>query len=252
MDGAMKLTFLKGVVLGSVVAVVTLTATSAMAGTGIGAVFNLGKANSVNATSHLTGKAPGPMLAVKNKGTGTALSLSVGKGGTPFTINSTTRVANLNASLLGGLGPNSFVQGGGEAHAYAFTLTGNQRNVLLLSVPGFGSFRAGCTTGGGGESAVTYVNGPKTIDLWGNGSDRIPLGFLFSDIQPFARWPVGGALNDGTTWTELMIHYTTRDGLFFFQHVATVDVASSVAVGGGRTLCRFIAWEHTGTARFEP
>jgi len=37
-----------------------------------------------------------------------------------------------------------------------------------------------------------------------------------------------------------------------FNAVATVDVASSVAVGRGHTLCGFIAGEHTGTARFQP
>jgi hypothetical protein len=51
----MKLTFVKGVVLGAVTSMLTLAATAALAGTGVGAVFNLGKTNKVNATSTLTG-----------------------------------------------------------------------------------------------------------------------------------------------------------------------------------------------------
>jgi hypothetical protein len=45
----MKLTFLKGTAVGSAVAVAMLTATSAIAGTTVGGVFNLGKTNTVNA-----------------------------------------------------------------------------------------------------------------------------------------------------------------------------------------------------------
>lgn len=248
----MNLTFLKGVALGSVVAMATLTATSAMAGTGIGGVFNLGKTNKVNATTSLTGTASGPMLTVTNNGSGSGLSLRVGAGKPPFTVNSKTQVANLNASLLGGLASASFVQGGGDAHAYALTLTGNQSNVLLLSVPGFGSFRANCSTGLGGQSFITYANGPKVVDVWENESDRTPLAYHEDPFPAFTTLPVGGALNDSTTWTELMIHYTTRSGVFFLQHVATVNVASSVAVGSGHTLCGFIAEERTGSARFQP
>jgi hypothetical protein len=105
--------FFKGILLGSVVAVIVSAATSAVAGAGVGAVFNLGRKNSVNATSRLSGSASGAMLKVANSGSGPALRLDVGKGRPPLTVNSAVKVANLNAGLLGGLGPSGYVQGGG-------------------------------------------------------------------------------------------------------------------------------------------
>jgi hypothetical protein len=95
--------FYKGVLLGAVVAVVVMMAGTALAGSGIGAVFNLGKANTANRTSYLSGAAKGKLLQVTNKGSGAALGLKVRAGKAPLTVNSTTRVKRLNADLVDGL-----------------------------------------------------------------------------------------------------------------------------------------------------
>ena len=58
----MRCTFFKGIALG---------ATAALAGTGPGAPFNLGRTNSVNAPSTLTGSATGSMLKIPNTNTDT-------------------------------------------------------------------------------------------------------------------------------------------------------------------------------------
>src|SRR5438874_1367894 len=92
----------KGILIGVFATAVALAATSALAGTGIGAVFNLGKTNSVNKTSSLTGTSSGALLKVTNSGTGPALQAIVTAGVAPLLVNSSTQVANLNASLLGG------------------------------------------------------------------------------------------------------------------------------------------------------
>lgn len=99
----MRHPFYKGVVLGSVVAVVVLMAATALAGTGIGAVFNLGKVNTVNRTSNLSGATKGKLLQVTNKGSGAALGLKVKAGRPPLAVNSTARVKRLNADLVDGL-----------------------------------------------------------------------------------------------------------------------------------------------------
>lgn len=101
----MRGTLFKGVVLGALTSTLVLTAASALAGTGIGGVFNLGRTNTVNATSSLTGAKAGKMLQVTNTSTGagaTALGLNVAAGKTPFTVNSGTKVANLNADKVDG------------------------------------------------------------------------------------------------------------------------------------------------------
>jgi hypothetical protein len=45
-------------------------ATTALAGTGVGALFNLGKTNTVNAMSSLVGSVAGPSLKIDNTSTG--------------------------------------------------------------------------------------------------------------------------------------------------------------------------------------
>src|SRR3974390_1562223 len=106
----MQLSNVKSVIVGVVAAVAVIAITGAASGSGIGAVFNLGRTNTVNATSSLTGSTKHSMMSVTNNGGGTTLSLQVGRGKAPFNVNSNGRVANLNASFLGGLSAGQFVQ----------------------------------------------------------------------------------------------------------------------------------------------
>jgi hypothetical protein len=243
-----KLTFLKGVVLGSVVAVITMIATSAVASTGIGGVFNLGKTNNVNATSGLKGTASGPMLAVKNKGSGTALSLTAGKGTPPFKVSSTTQVAKLNASLLGGLASASFVKGGGEAHAFAVTMAAGQMDESLLSIPGYGSLQARCTASFG---TVIYRNGPHAVDLWhfaATEPNPHAFGTGQASVPAAADQFVLGVPPGNTAWLRMIIDNVTRSGIFFIRRVAIVDVGLHF---DGST-CKFVAEELAGAGRVLP
>ena len=76
----MQLSFGKGLMAGAAGAAVVLAITAAANGIGVGTAFLLGKTNTVNATSTLTGKTQGPMLNVINSGPGTALSLHASSG----------------------------------------------------------------------------------------------------------------------------------------------------------------------------
>ena len=143
----MRLTFVKGIAVGAATAALTLAATAALAGTGIGANFDLGKVNTVNATSTLTGSAAGSLLDVTNSSTaaaarglhvtnhsataaavrgdnkaagpggafassGPAATFTVPAGQPPFTVNSPAEVTNLNAALLQGKAPADFYAAG--------------------------------------------------------------------------------------------------------------------------------------------
>jgi hypothetical protein len=72
--------FGRGVVVGAATSTVVLMAATALAGTGVGGVFNLGQVNSVNATSTLTGAKAGRMLQVTNTSAGAGATGS----GSPF------------------------------------------------------------------------------------------------------------------------------------------------------------------------
>lgn len=89
--------------LSVIVAVVLGVATATLAGTGVGAAFNLGKLNTVNRISQLVGSAEGAMLRVDNNSAGanaTALNLRVEPGRAPMKVNSSTQIANLNADMI--------------------------------------------------------------------------------------------------------------------------------------------------------
>jgi Phage Tail Collar Domain len=123
----MRGSFLKGAVVGLVCAVLG-GATVALAGSGIGGVFNLGVSNTVDAKTSLTGASTGAQLRVDNtsavagasglvatsksssatgsfanSSTGPAAAFTVSAGVSPFTVNSTTKVGSLNADQLDGL-----------------------------------------------------------------------------------------------------------------------------------------------------
>ena len=81
-----------------------------------GGNFILGQSNSASSTTSLTrtGANTGKGLQVTNNSTtagATALGLNVASGHAPFTVNSGTKVANLNADKLDGLDSTSFVPG---------------------------------------------------------------------------------------------------------------------------------------------
>ena len=102
----MKPTFLKGVALGALVGSMTLVATAAVAGTGVGGVFNLGKSNSVNGTTTLTGSTNGQQLKVVNTNTGSAtagIGIQTPTNKPPLVVNSSQKVGHLNADLLDGI-----------------------------------------------------------------------------------------------------------------------------------------------------
>jgi len=97
---------------GTVVAYVALFV--ALGGTtyaATGGNFILGKPNSASSTSSLTAPVSGKALQLNNTSTAagaTALGLNVATGHAPFTVNSGTKVANLNADKLDGIDSTGF------------------------------------------------------------------------------------------------------------------------------------------------
>ncbi len=71
--------------------------------------FKLGRLNTIDEISRLIGSTPDTMLRIDNDGTGTALDLRVEPGKAPMTVDSTTKVNDLNADKLDGESANDFV-----------------------------------------------------------------------------------------------------------------------------------------------
>ncbi len=119
MGGAIKKVMFLGKVTTFVVGLAVILALSvgvastALAGTGVGATFNLGNTNTVNAVSKLVGSVAGPSLSIDNNSTNasaTALDLQVEPGKTPMKVNSGTKVANLNVDQVDGRSANQLTR----------------------------------------------------------------------------------------------------------------------------------------------
>src|SRR5258708_20812834 len=158
-----------------------------------------GKTMKVDATASLTGSTKHSMLSVTTKGGATALSLQVGNGNAPFSVSSSGRVANLNASLLSGLAASQFVQGGGQSRSFGFFMsTATVATQKLLSVPGFGTLNAICGGGSPGFARVTFKP-TRALDGFGAiiaGSSAFSVGNFQITPRPdpfgLASVPTGG------------------------------------------------------------
>jgi len=231
----MQLSFGKGLMAGAAVVAVLLALTAAANGTGVGAVFNLGRTNKVNATSTLTGKTQHPMLTVINSGHGTALNLSVSSGHAPFSVNSATKVANLNASLLGGVGPAGFVQGRGHVVTAEVELKVGQQ-AKLFDLPGYGEFGVRCLNVPFAE--MDFTAGSHKIHLWTQdlGGPASP-GVSEQDMGPGSGlgFQTGVAKPEQVQWTIQDARSSRLSG-----HVATVQTDFGVN-GNDTSKCDFAA-----------
>ena len=136
-----------------------------------GGNFILGKANGATTQTGLTANFAGKTLQLANTNTAagaTPLGLVAGTGRPPFTTNSTTRVANLNADKLDGVDSTGFLAVGGKA-ADANLLDGLDSTQLQRSV-------TGTCAGGAAISAIAATgdvscSGQHTLVHWvGTGS----------------------------------------------------------------------------------
>ena len=99
--------------LAIMLALVLGAATTALAGTGVGAPSNLGKINTVNAVSKMVGSVAGPSLSIDNNSTNataTALDLQVEPGKTPMKVNSGTKISNINVDQVDGRSANQLTR----------------------------------------------------------------------------------------------------------------------------------------------
>lgn len=186
----MRRWFLKGVLAGSVGTAAVLATAVAVAAT-VGDPFKLGQPNAINATSSLYGATAHDQLDVANVGTGSnaralgvlgrspsapasaiantnggpALGLSVNAGKAPFTVNSASKVANLNSDRLDGLDSSNFVQGNAaRVLTNRIVMDANASQQTLLTIPGLGFLAVDCY--GSGARVIWMNDTGGTIDTW--------------------------------------------------------------------------------------
>lgn len=164
--------FIRGAAVGGFAAALVMVASTALAGTGVGGVFNLGVSNGVDQKTTLTGKTPAgstqlqvndtlasggaalgaassssdPTAKFANSGTGPAARFQV-VSGIPFTVSSSTKVPHLNADRLDSLDSTDFLRTDGTA-ADSQLLDGLDSSQLIQ--------------GKGSVVGAAYATGPNT------------------------------------------------------------------------------------------
>ena len=148
-------------------------------------------------------------------------------------MNSATQVANLNASLLGGIGPAGFVQGGGHVVTAEVELTVGQQ-ATLFTLPGYGTFSVTCLNVPFAE--VDFTVGPHNIHLWTQDITGTSPAAAEQDMTP------GSGLGLQTGVTAEQTQWTIQDASSpsLSSHLATVQTDEAVN-GNNTSKCDFAA-----------
>lgn len=145
----------------AVILALAVGATStALAGTGVGARFDLGKTNAVNQISKLVGSVAGPSLTVDNNSAApgaTALRLEVEPGKPPMSVNSTTEVQGLNVDSLDSKNSSEFLLDDQTA-ADADRLDGKDSTAFLPAETYLDT--ADAVTGKGAGTVLVFIAAP--------------------------------------------------------------------------------------------
>jgi hypothetical protein len=153
-------TLTRGVLIGAVVTAVVMLSFPVVAA--VGSNLILGKANSVDAVTSLSGAAATNLRITNSLAGGAALDLRVVSGAAPFKVNSTVRVANLNADRVDGKHASAFLLTTGTAanaalldnlDSTAFALSGHAHDASYVSVVGAPTVGNFPTLTAGGELA---------------------------------------------------------------------------------------------------
>jgi hypothetical protein len=261
----MRGSFLKGAAVGAVCVLVGGVSTLALAGSGVGGVFNLGVSNSVDAKTTLTGASSGIQLQVTNTNaagrnglgvtsasgyptgsftntaSGPAGAFTVNSGVAPFSVNSNTKVANLNADRLDGLDSTAFLTAGTKA-ADADKLDGLDSNSFTQ---GFASrvtyVKRTLASGTGTEVTLLDLGWVQLVALCGAANTvNLYLGLRHPGTDPIEV----GRIQHPAYFTDVQgIFFNAVDGAEIFQVGQRYNPA-----GGGFPRTRMATFVISGTA----
>jgi hypothetical protein len=172
--------------LAVILALVFGAATTALAHSGVDTkLFHLGHSNTSNAITKLVGSVAGPMLRLDNNSTGTgatALDLQVEPGKPPMTVNSGTKVTNLNSDKLDGIDSTSFIQGKGNIYHGRLNAPRNATRLDVLNVPGFGKVTGTCLPSDQTSYQLEWINTTgQTQEAWWFNKDGV--GYQNTDVN---------------------------------------------------------------------
>jgi hypothetical protein len=211
--------FLKGAAVGGIASALVVAATAALAGTGVGGIFNLGQTNTVNAKTSLKGSTAKKNLQITNTGSGSALGLKVGPGHPPMTVDSSVKVANLNADKLDGLSSKSLQR------AYARTVVVSPKATAEASGNALKAAVASITTAAADKRYMVEVE-PGIYDL---GNSKLTMK-SFVDIEGSGVGATTITRNGGADWFDGTVAGATNTELRLLTVENTGGGTQSVAI----------------------
>lgn len=148
-------------------------------------------------------------------------------------MNSDTKVANLNASLLGGIGPAGFVQGGGHVVTAEVELSVGQQ-ATLFNLPGYGKFSVVCLSVPFAE--MDFTAGSHNVHLWTQDITGVNAGVTEQDMAASS----GLGFQTGVTAEQIQWTIQPATSPTLSRHVATVQT-DQVVNGNDTSKCDFAA-----------
>jgi hypothetical protein len=184
-----------------------------------GGNFILGQSNSASSTSSLSAPVAGKALQVTNTSTGagaSALGLNVASGHTPFTTNSGTKVANLNADKLDGIDSTGLVRGQGRILSFDVTDPSGGTAVILFTLPWL-QVLSNCqgTSANGGTQVNNNTDTPLEVVSDNGGLDPVHhrvdarggASLIDWDTNPSGEWLTFSFENSGKLATAFVFSY---------------------------------------------
>lgn len=229
--------------LAVVLALTAGLASTAPAGTGVGARFDLGKTNAVNAVSKLVGGVAGPNLRIDNNSTSTdatALDLRVESGKPPMKVNSDTKVASLNADQIDDKDSTEFATGVDGKATDADKLDGKDASQLPGAITDYASFYGLVTSIAGNNDYYVFAGPTDSVTVADGqrlfGAAEAPLGLTSgsplqsADVglcyQPNGNGPILNFLG-----ANFSVHNFTTTRQSYAATAATTLPAGTYSVG---------------------
>jgi len=163
-----------------------------------------------------------------------AITAAASGGHSALTANSANKVANLDASLLGGVSLAGFVRGGGHVVSAEVELKIGQK-ATLFKLPGYGKFGVACIHGRLAE--VDFTVGSRRVHLW---TQEGGTGVSEQDMRPGSGLGLQTGSAEQTQWT---IQDASASRLS--ANVATVQTDEAIN-GNNISKCDFAALAYAG------
>jgi hypothetical protein len=222
-----------------------------------GGTFKLGKANTAGKTTALkSGNVSGPTLKVNNTGNRPAAAFLSNSGQPPFTVNRTTKVANLNADQLDGLDSLAFlltstVFGGDVAGPFGDLQLGNgvvgtnqladgsvtSAKVLDETITAFDIATNGVNSAeiatdavGATEIQNDSIDAGEIVDF---GLTNQDIGVLFAEVQANGTLDNSSGANNGNAVTVAKLAGTGTYEVDFGRNIQACTAVATIGPSGG-------------------